>query len=274
MDLSLSLNHEEGIEDAFIYVDRRVMSLVAGQAIPQGVPQTGAKTELLPAIELNENHHPTGDQHDRVLHLSLSAEKGLWYPAGQNEPGIPVQAFRDGNGPLQIPGPLIRAPAGTEIRASVRNGIRCTSLTIHGPYSHPVEGRNDLLTTKFGETSEVRFRLDTPGTYYYWGTTTNSPLEKRYGGDSQLSGAIVVGPPNISPDKSEEIFVIGIWLNVFCDKDKKDPFIGTEMAVINGRSWPSTQRLAYPGRHSSLALDQRGLRRAPTASSWVLFPRG
>jgi FtsP/CotA-like multicopper oxidase with cupredoxin domain len=220
--------------------------VVAVQAIPQDVSHTPVKGTSFPKVQLNDNHHPAGYRHDHVLDLSLSAATGLWYPAGENEPGIPVQALRDANGPLQIPGPLIRVPAGTEIHASVLNIISGTSLTMHGLSSHPAaEGEPDAWTTRFGETSEVRFRLDVPGTYYYWGTTTNSLLENRYSEDSQLSGAIVVDPPGAAPEANEEIFVIGIWVNIFRNNDRTHPFIGSEMAVINGRSWPNTQRFSY-----------------------------
>lgn len=220
--------------------------VVVVQTLPQEVSNKAAKATSFPKIQFNDNHHPAGHRHDHVLDLSLTADTGLWYPAGENEPGIPIQAFRDVNGPLQIPGPFIRVAAGTEIRASVRNAIRGAPLTIHGLSPRPAaEGKTDALTTRSGETSEVRFRLDVPGTYYYWGTTTNSSLEKRYSEDSQLSGAIVVDPPGSVPEANEEIFVIGIWMNIFRKNDRNNPFIGTEMAVINGRSWPGTERFTF-----------------------------
>jgi FtsP/CotA-like multicopper oxidase with cupredoxin domain len=111
--------------------------VVAVQAIPQDVSHTAVKATSVPKIQLNDNHHHAGHRHDHVLDLSLSADTGLWYPAGENEPGISIQAFRDANGPLQIPGPFIRVPAGTEIRATVRNAIRGASLTIHGLSARP-----------------------------------------------------------------------------------------------------------------------------------------
>ena len=137
--------------------------VVVVKTVPQDVSHAPAKATSVPKIQLNDNHHPAGYRHHHVLDLFLSADTGLWYPAGENEPGIPIQAFRDGNGSLQIPGPFIRVPAGTEIRAAVRNAIRGASLTIHGLSAGPAtEGKTEALTTRFGETSEVRFRLDVP----------------------------------------------------------------------------------------------------------------
>lgn len=214
--------------------------------VPQDLSHAPATARVLPTIRLNDNHEAAGHLAAGVLQISLVADTGLWYPASENEPGIPIQAFREASGPLQIPGPLIRVPAGTEVRASVQNTISGTRLTIHGLLSRSAaKAKSDELTIGLGETKEIRFRLDVPGTYYYWGTTTNSPLEKRYSEDSQLSGAIVVDPPGTSPDPKEEIFVIGIWVNIFRNGDRNDPFIGSEMAVINGRSWPNTQRFTY-----------------------------
>jgi manganese oxidase len=189
--------------------------VVTLQAIPQDAshapPAENTAEKTLLTIRLNDNHMPAGHLAAGVLEISLVADTGLWYPVSENEPGIPIQAFRNANGPLQIPGPLIRVPAGTEVRASVQNTISGIALTMHGLCSREAaEAKFDELTIGFGETKEVRFRLDVPGTYYYWGTTTKSPLEKRYDEDSQLSGAIVVDPPGTVPDPKEEIFVIGV----------------------------------------------------------------
>src|SRR5579864_4811533 len=110
---------------------------LAVQAVAQHVPPRGEKPASLPKIQLNTNHQPAGYLHDHVLAFSLIADTGMWYPAGESEPGIPIQAFRSSSGPLQIPGPFIRVLAGTQIRASVKNAIPGTSLTIHGLSSHP-----------------------------------------------------------------------------------------------------------------------------------------
>jgi manganese oxidase len=77
------------------------------------------------------------------------------------------------------------------------------------------------------------------------GNNHQQSLDKRYSEDSQLSGAIVVDAPGTVHRANEEIFVIGIWVNIFCNYDRTQPFIGSEMAVINGRSWPNTQRFTF-----------------------------
>jgi hypothetical protein len=60
--------------------------VVAGQAVRQEVSHAPVKGTSFPKIQLNDNHRPAGHQHDHVLTLSLNADTGMWYPAGENEP--------------------------------------------------------------------------------------------------------------------------------------------------------------------------------------------
>ena len=69
----------------------------------------------------NDNRRPAGRLEDGVLTLSLTAREGMWHPHGFERPGIPVGAFAENEGRLQMPGPLIRVPVGTEVRTTVRN---------------------------------------------------------------------------------------------------------------------------------------------------------
>jgi hypothetical protein len=59
--------------------------VIAGQAVRQEVSHAPVKGTSFPKIQLNDNHRPTGHQHDHVLTLSLIADTGVWYPAGENE---------------------------------------------------------------------------------------------------------------------------------------------------------------------------------------------
>ena len=72
------------------------------------------------------------------------------------------------------------------------------------------------------------------GTFHYWAATEGRTLESRRVRDSQLGGAIVVDPPGTpAPDR---VFVLGLVAS-----DTTVP----EVVVINGRSWPHTERLTY-----------------------------
>jgi manganese oxidase len=194
-----------------------------------------------PPIAANDNTVPAGQLTNGVLTLHLDAREGMWHPDTDNDPGLVVQAFGESGKPLQIPGPLIRVPAGTRVRVSVSNQIGSQTLKVHGLSSRPAKGE-DTLVVLAGASQSVELRLDTPGTYFYYGTTTDSAFGARGTIDSQLAGAIVVDPPGTTP--RDRIFVLSDWTAKF------DPFGGPAhgamfVAAINGKSWPHTERLEY-----------------------------
>jgi hypothetical protein len=76
-------------------------------------------------------------------------------------------------------------------------------------------------------TATVTFLAPAPGTYFYW-ATASEPFETRTGTDSQLNGALVV----------DRVFVISHY--------RSEGPTGLDSYVINGRSWPNTERLQYP----------------------------
>ncbi|MEJ7829782.1 MAG: hypothetical protein WKF91_16350, partial [Segetibacter sp.] len=61
----------------------------------------------------------------------------MWYPETHDGNGIRVHAFAERGKPLQVPGPLIRVPEGTENRATIHNLIVGLPLVLHGFYSRP-----------------------------------------------------------------------------------------------------------------------------------------
>ena len=207
-----------------------------------GFPPKAAQAADLPEIQANDNRVAAGELADGVLNLSIRTGTGTWRFDGDGKPGVPMQAFAEGDGPLQIPGPAIRVPAGTEIRLSLHNTDGDGSLTLHGLYDRPA-AEDSLVELAPGETRDVSFRLSTPGTYYYWGAREAESLGKRMGADSQLAGAIIVDPVGVEPDPKEEIFVITEWLDAYRANGK--PVFSAALAVINGRSWPATERLTY-----------------------------
>ncbi|MBI3499245.1 MAG: multicopper oxidase domain-containing protein [Proteobacteria bacterium] len=196
----------------------------------------------VPDIRSNDNHQAAGKFEGGVLALALETGIGTWRVDGADRPGVPIQAFAEVGQSPQVPGPLIRVPAGTEIRLSVRNALADAPLTLHGLFDRPAESDQPLVVPS-GETKMVRFRLSTPGTYYYWGSTTGKTVAQRMGADSQLSGAIVVDPPGAAPDPKEEVLVFTEWLDAY--RTNGAPVFPAALAVVNGRSWPATQRFEY-----------------------------
>ncbi|HJQ19703.1 MAG TPA: multicopper oxidase domain-containing protein [Gemmatimonadaceae bacterium] len=195
-------------------------------------------------VRSNDNRARAGILSGKTLALRMEARLAEWHPDGDDKPGAVVPVFAEIGRQASIPGPLIRVPAGTDIITVVRNAVPNTILTLHGLHSRPAIGAafNDSVQLAYGQIQTLRFRLDRPGTYYYWGTTTGRSLNTRAGEDAQLTGAIVVDEADERPS-ADRILVIGSWTDS----------AGTEanrhrshlLFVMNGRSWPQTDRLVY-----------------------------
>ena len=199
----------------------------------------GAASAQLPVIAANDNRTPAGHIGAGVLTIHLEARQGLWHPEAETGVGIPVEAFAEAGHALQNPGPLIRVPQGTEIHATIANRVPGRPLVVHGLVTRPAAG-NDSIVIAPGAIREVRFKAGAPGTYYYWGTTTGSPLWKRRRSDSQLSGAIVVDP--LAGDPPDRVFVLGVFIDSLTIAGKRDKY---EVPTINGKMFPYTDRFEF-----------------------------
>ncbi|MCI0432883.1 MAG: multicopper oxidase domain-containing protein [Gemmatimonadetes bacterium] len=207
---------------------------------------------------------------DGVLELDLEARLARWegegsdLAAGARDPSIiTVLGFAEEGGPVTIPGPLIRVPQGTEVRVRVRNSIpdsvsiglpqpalrEAGMSSVAGPVLI-VRGLragtmpDDTLHVPQGETREVRYRADRPGTYFYWATPSTRVLRTWSGRDASLAGAIIVDPAGTTPDPDERIFVITMLDQL---PDSTHPFSRDDLfrRAINGLSWPGTERFHY-----------------------------
>jgi FtsP/CotA-like multicopper oxidase with cupredoxin domain len=187
-------------------------------------------------IETSDNRQPAGRLQGEVLTVRFEARNGVWYPEGPNRYGVPVAAFAEEGKPLQNPGPLIRVKAGTEVRAFVRNSLG-KPLTLFGL----AETRGlaaDSFVVEPGAVREMRFRATEPGTYYYAGKTGKGSVLGRVGDDSQLNGAIGVDSAGARPN--DRVFMISWWAIV---NPTSPTGLDRATIVINGRSWPYTERL-------------------------------
>jgi manganese oxidase len=209
---------------------------LAGAAVPvpvhaQSPPET---------VTINDNRRSAGTLNAGTLTIRLEARLGEWRPDGEGGLSVLVKAFAVDGGPLQVPGPLIRIPEGTEIRAVIRNRLEGETLAIHGLYTRPGKSSEAAVIAP-GETREFRFLAGGAGTYYYWGATeAETLLNQRRGRDTQLVGGFVVDPRGRAP-AADRLLLIGSWTN---DVPLGQPGRASRF-VINGRSWPHTERLAY-----------------------------
>jgi len=90
----------------------------AGGHAPADRPAPDVASSL-PMATANDNREAAGVLKDGVLTLRLVAEEVRWRPEGQSaaDPTRTIQAFAEEGKAPQIPGPLVRVPEGTEIRA-------------------------------------------------------------------------------------------------------------------------------------------------------------
>ena len=190
---------------------------------------------------------PAGHESGGVLRLDpLEARLGRWYPQADSGPSEPIEAFTErGHRPL-VPGPLVRVRAGTRIEITLRNTLASKTLVVYGLHTRPGSS-HDTIQVAPGTVREVRFTAGEPGTYFYWGSTTGDDIDTRKGIDSQLSGAIIVDSArSAGADRKplDRVFVIGVW-HADPDTTGPKPWVERDQMVINGKSWPFTERFTY-----------------------------
>jgi manganese oxidase len=205
------------------------------------VSSRAVSVDSLEEVFTNDNRKSAGKFVDGVLYLNLEVRTGSWYPESHNGLPIKVHAFAEIGKPMQLPGPLIRVPEGTLIKATVRNSILDSPLVLHGFHSRPGDG-NDSAIISYGETREFQFTAGTTGTYFYNASAGNRKVDGLpYYTDSQLYGALIVDDKNKQTDPEERIFMIGIWNDTLLAGQQ----MSNEELAINGLSWPYTERLTY-----------------------------
>ena len=193
-------------------------------------------TSTIQRVVPNENRVAAGVLRSDTLVIHLEAREGRWFPDGDDGPsGVMPMFAEEGQAPLN-PGPLIRVPTGTIIHATVRNSLRDSTLMVVGLSTRP-GALADSIHVPPGAMRELTFPAGVPGTYFYWGTTTDTPVQDRNGIDSQLHGAFIVDSVGaVAPDR---IFVLGSMTGL------ADTLGSRELRVINGLSWPHTERFTY-----------------------------
>jgi FtsP/CotA-like multicopper oxidase with cupredoxin domain len=187
----------------------------------------------------HDNRQPAGVMTGTVLKVRLEAVRATWRPEGAEGPVRDIYAFAVEGGAPNIPGPLIRVPEGTELHVFVRNRLP-VPLRLHGIGPRP-RVKDDFVTMPPGKGLEFRFKSGSAGTFYYWGQTVDSLYSARTGMDSQLTGAFIVDSPTAELT-GDRVFVIGEWMGPVPPPGAARKFT----IVVNGRSWPYTERLTIP----------------------------
>jgi FtsP/CotA-like multicopper oxidase with cupredoxin domain len=189
-------------------------------------------TRILP----NDNRRPAGRLEDGVLTLRLDARAGMWHPHGYDRDGIRIGAFAEEGGPLQIPGPLVRVPAGTEVRATVRNSLDRPLAVFGLGEKRGLSGDSVLIQPH--RTAGFRFVTGRPGTYYYLARhqLADVPDPELTG---SLHGAIIVDPPGTAVAPGDRVLVISSWFTI--DTSNFSHLSSDAVLTINGLAWPYTE---------------------------------
>lgn len=199
---------------------------IAGQRPGAGAQQV--------SITGSDNQQPAGALVDGVLTVDLIAEEGMWYPSGEKGFGLPMYAFRQADGPLQIPGPLIRVTQDAEVVVNIRNGLPDGVIHLTG-FRADSASPGEVVRIPVGETRTLRLSAGMPGVFLYWASMGGAPRSERVRRlDSQLSGAFVVDPPGSV--ESDRILVLGEYIQ----RDSVGLLLASQF-TINGRSRPSTE---------------------------------
>jgi FtsP/CotA-like multicopper oxidase with cupredoxin domain len=215
---------------------------VIASASPSATESAGRR--VLP----NDNQHPAGAFEAGALTLMLRAASGSWQPEGPDGPSLSIDAFGEGSAALTVPGPLIRVQEGTPIVASVRNDLDAM-LSMHGLCTHDGTPCSSLDIPP-GETRTLTFASGAAGTYHYWASSFGAPIPFR-----ELGGAFIVDPrggaaqpdrvmvmtewSSLHPDQIRQVITADVPDRVFASLH---PGVGF---MINGLSWPATERLTY-----------------------------
>ena len=186
----------------------------------------------------NDNRTAAGTASGAMREVRLVARRTRWAPGPDSTRRLEVEAFGEEGRRPSVPAPLLRIPAGTPLRLVVRNALPDT-LVVCG-----LAGRlcrsGDTLRIAPSASDTVDVAGDVPGTFLYWGGVVRGGKVRVRGEGGQLVGAYVVDSAARPAD--DRVFVITSWMGARPVAVGSDtPFV----QMMNGRTWPSTERLAY-----------------------------
>ena len=203
---------------------------------------TGQLATVPPVTERiapNDNRHTAGTLRNGVLTIALEARTGVWQPEGEHSRALDVAAFAEAGKPLSTPGPMLRVPLGTEIRATVRNRLDKPLIVFGFGQSR---GMSDSVIVPVNAVVPVTFKATTPGTWYYLAKRGGDPVFLRPAEDMQLNGVIVVDSQGAVRHPDERVFAMSWWCRV---NPQSTSGLSRCTMAINGLSWPHTERLEY-----------------------------
>lgn len=228
------------------FVSVRARVILAGALVV--LRSEGATPVALPVAQPNDNIRPAGTLEQGVLTLTLEARRTMWHPDGDSLPGLEVEAFAEAGRAPSAPGPMVRVPAGTELRFRVHNTLASDTLTFFVPAriadatgARATSPGNDSLVLLPGARGELRMRAARPGSYLYH-ANGRTPLDRALRLRSLLAGAIIVDTAGV-PRPRDRVMVLLDAVDSL--NDINVPLTTREVTAINGRAWPHTERFTH-----------------------------
>ena len=228
-----------------------VVAALAVSNAPRGAAPRSVGHAPPPLAQLEDFRRAVGRRVADTLTASLSIREVRWRPEGAQGAELPAFTFVEDGQPARVPGPLLRARSGTLMRVRLHNtlGVR---LAVFGLNDHAAARGTDSVMLAPGERATVTFRVTAAGTYYYWARvrpvvqhpTAPVPDDWPSGekGEGPLVGALIVDAKGSVPPRGERILLISRWTDDDDPRLKHDPAF---KMMVNGASWPSTERLRY-----------------------------
>ncbi len=209
------------------------LAVLAATLLDHAAPLPGAEP---PPVVPNDNRTPAGTMRADTLDVSLVLDLATWRPEGPDGPAVVVPVLAEAGKAPQVPGPLLRVPAGTVVRAVVRNALDSTYV-LQGLFTRPGSA-GDTLHVAPGATRTAMFAAGVPGSYLYAAVPLGyvpprNPQDRR-GEREQAAGALIVDPPGGSPP--DRVLVVNVW------GQPSGPDHYRNALAINGLSWPNTER--------------------------------
>ena len=113
----------------------------------------GAVTPSLPTVEPNPNRVPAGVLAGDSLVIALEIRMASWYPEEAGGVSVDVAAFAEPGRAPEIPGPLIRVPAGTTLAGLLTElGLDARAVVVE--HNQNIV-RRDSLHTRLVEAGDV-----------------------------------------------------------------------------------------------------------------------
>jgi manganese oxidase len=207
-------------------------------------------SSLLPVAAMEDYRRSAGTRYGDTLHVTLDVREVLWKPYGNRGGTVSAYTFVERGTQVRVPGPLVRVTAGTVIRATFRNELP-VPLAVLGMQDHPAGPIPDSLMLAPAAEGVVTFKATSAGSYYYWGRVRppgkalpgpGGFVAGGQGAEGPLVGALIVDRAGEPPPRGERILMLTRW---FDGKYANIDTAGSWKIMVNGGSWPNTERLEY-----------------------------